>query len=228
MHAEGDNGICRVIRADHATSAGSTSGSSAVKRSRNRSSVNCWRNRSAAARAHRVGRRAIAQHPDDALVQLRAIAGRHEPPSVAVGDDLGGGAARADAGPPRPHRFDEHEAEALVAARHHERAAARILAAKRRVLQPAEKQDLRDRDRGRPPCARAAADRRHRRRCEGPRPAPRRQPRGQISRSGSCPLYRSSTAIRPTISADGGAPSGDAARRDRFDAGMADVDRCGP
>ena len=98
-------------------------GSSAVKRSRNRSSVNCSRNRARPRAPIASVGGSIAQHAHDALEQLRAIARLDQQSGVAIGDDLGRRAAAADAGAGRPHRLDEHEPEPFVAARHHERRA---------------------------------------------------------------------------------------------------------
>ena len=77
----------------------------------------------------------------------------------------------------------------------------------RLLVEPAEKRSRDRRAPARPPFARAAHDRRRRRRCAARRPGTAAATSRQISSSGSCPLYRSSSAIRPTMSADGGPPA---------------------
>src|SRR5262245_22295819 len=83
----------------------------------------------------------MAEQPDDAARELIAIGGIDEQAGHAVVDDLGGGAARTEAGASGAHRLDEDEAEALVAARHHERGAALVLARQRLVVDAAEEAD---------------------------------------------------------------------------------------
>src|SRR4030095_784293 len=59
--------------------------------------------------AHPLGGGGIAQQLDEAFAQRRDVAGRHEPATVAVGDDLAGGTWGADAWPPRAPRLDAYE-----------------------------------------------------------------------------------------------------------------------
>ena len=137
------------------------------------------------------------------------VAGGDEPSGVTVNDDLAGRAARADAWPAGPHRFDEHEPEPFVAARHHKRGAACVLAAHRFVVQPAEKDDVGAKRERRRLWPRDAADRRRRRRCAAPRPGRRRRPpaRSRGGRRVPCSARRPPSVRQSALTADRRRPS---------------------
>ncbi len=61
---------------------------------------------------------------------------------LLIADDLGGGVEAGDAGQPRAHGLDEHQAEPLSRAGHREDARARVAIEERRMIEAAEQVDL--------------------------------------------------------------------------------------